>query len=323
MSGFLITHLLIKEKSASSTIQVKRFYIRRILRIWPLYYLITFIAFFLLNNSNLFGSTIADRNVLAHAPYNLLLYIFFLPNVAWWLSFSIQFANQLWSVGVEEQFYLFWPYITKYLGKRKQLLFMAVFVVAFIATKTGLSVLSEHFHERHLGYFAALLTITRIDCMAIGGLAAHALYYRQTAVLQLVSSRWADAVVAVITLFFIFFGYQIPFIRDEFCSVLFAYIILSASSAPRSLLTMESKTWSFLGTLSYGIYMWHMVVIAVLLFYIQVANIKDAPTQKTILYGLAFPFTICVSWLSYNCIEKPFLRLKERFAVVQSVSAQR
>jgi len=99
LSGFLITYLLLEEKSKAK-IQIRKFYMRRILRIWPLYYIYLIVALVTL--------------IVIGIPINgtsLLEYIFFASNIPFIYARPIPLLEHYWSLGVEEQFYLFWPWI--------------------------------------------------------------------------------------------------------------------------------------------------------------------------------------------------------------------
>lgn len=103
LSGFLITFLLLKEKEKYKEINVKSFYMRRILRIWPLYYvyLVICLALYVL---------LYDGNVVCGTT---LLYVFFLANIPFILETTLFCLEHLWSIGVEEWFYIFWPFLFK------------------------------------------------------------------------------------------------------------------------------------------------------------------------------------------------------------------
>lgn len=101
LSVFLITYLLLAEKKVQE-IDIKKFYLRRLLRIWPLYYLYFIIALLVLYY---LGQELKLNT--------LLLYIFFAANVPYIVDTKLLFLDHYWSLGVEEQFYLFWPWLVK------------------------------------------------------------------------------------------------------------------------------------------------------------------------------------------------------------------
>ena len=106
LSGFLITYLLLREKEKFGRIDIKKFYIRRILRIWPLYYLILILGFFVL--PYLFSP---EYFTPIHPDIGTKLFLgsFLLSNVLFLVFGHIFMIGPLWSVGTEEQYYLVWP----------------------------------------------------------------------------------------------------------------------------------------------------------------------------------------------------------------------
>jgi len=162
LSGFLITSLLFLEQEKKGNIDIGSFYVRRILRIWPLYYwyiLLCIVVFFFLQQDNLLQSS-------------LWFYILFAANIPYMFDKGLNGINHLWSISVEEQFYLFWPLffkIHKNITKR-----ISIFLLAYIGLKIiGWLV----FKYAEWPYLHNALRVFRFDCMAIGGLAA--LFFHQ------------------------------------------------------------------------------------------------------------------------------------------------
>ena len=112
LSGFLITYLMLEEKENTSLFSVKNFYIRRVLRIWPLYFLILFIGFFILPNFT-YLEYFSD-NFKLYFTENLICYLLILPNVSSSFFSIVPLIEQLLSIGIEEQFYLLWPLFFKF-----------------------------------------------------------------------------------------------------------------------------------------------------------------------------------------------------------------
>lgn len=132
LSGFLITYLLLVEEKEMKGISIKSFYIRRILRIWPLYYLIIVLSFFLIPQISFLNLTGWSDHIYDDFFLKLVLFVFFLPNLALVLFPPVAYASQTWSVGVEEQFYLIWPILIKNVKNKKRLLYTIIFGYLFL-----------------------------------------------------------------------------------------------------------------------------------------------------------------------------------------------
>ena len=81
---------------------------------------------------------------------------------------------------------------------------------------------------------------------------------------------------------------------------------------------LEGPTWNWLSKLSYGIYMWHMVVLGFITLFLKKADFTEHWVVNGILYVVTLPLTIIVAWLSYKYVEKPFLNIKHKFVLVKS-----
>ncbi|MGZ3885588.1 MAG: acyltransferase family protein, partial [Bacteroidia bacterium] len=126
LSGFLITYLLLKEKSQTGTISVRKFYLRRLLRIWPLYYFIVFLGFLVLPHVGLMEIPFAKMNLEKNYGLNFALYMLMLPNLAFAMFGAVPHIGQAWSIGVEEQFYIIWPLIVKFSNHILRALFIVI-----------------------------------------------------------------------------------------------------------------------------------------------------------------------------------------------------
>jgi len=161
LSGFLITYLLLTEKKKAE-ISIRNFYIRRILRIWPLYFAYLLVAIILI--------CIQTPGKL---PGLLPFYLFFAANVPNILSTSLPYLGHYWSLGVEEQFYLFWPWLIKKPAHvfRAMIIFISIFFV--------LRLIARYLYIKH-GYYIPINAFnhTRFDCMAIGGIDNYFVFLR-------------------------------------------------------------------------------------------------------------------------------------------------
>tara|TARA_B100000809_G_scaffold141390_1_gene138972 strand:- start:1301 stop:1816 length:516 start_codon:yes stop_codon:yes gene_type:complete len=128
LSGFLITYLLLAEEQSFNKISIKNF-LRRILRIWPLYYLIIFLVFFVLPNIEIFTFPGHGKDVIySNLFWKLILFAIFFPNLVLSLLGIVPYASHTWSIGVEEQHYFIWPIILKYIKKYRVLLMFVIVV---------------------------------------------------------------------------------------------------------------------------------------------------------------------------------------------------
>jgi len=311
LSGYLITYLLIKEKERFGTIAIRKFYVRRILRIWPLFYAALILAVLVIP-FNKFGQSVS---------YNLKsigLYALFIPNFALMSGFKLPTIAPLWSIGVEEQFYAAWPVCLKHI--RNIFLFLIVFLFTCIAIKVALLITGNVWST-----FSINFNFFSYDTLAIGGIAAW-LYANNHPALKIlyhpvlqIASWLFFAVSCVLGPFDIHY-----IINKEIYSIAFAIIILNVSTNPAALLKLRGKILDFLGRISYGMYVLHPFIIiltAIPLKYI-VPAIRNKPLQLLFINAVVVPLTVVVAWLSFRFFESKFLKRKEQFSKVLSVNSE-
>lgn len=306
LSGFLITYLLLEEKSRTDTISLKEFYVRRVLRIWPLYYLVILLTLLLYA---LFPALEMPR--VETAP--LALYTFLLANISLFVGTVVTPLTPLWSVGVEEQFYALWPVLIK---KSTNTLHVLLAVIAiYLSVKAAFTI---------LGYktVTSLIGETRVDCMAIGGVGAVILRGRGR-LLSLLFSRTTQALCWGIFLYSTLVKpiHIMTSIDHELYSILFMVLILNVSSNDASIVNLERPLFDFLGKISYGLYVFHMLVIFLLRFLLKPLVLPQTWGSYLLVYLAVPATTILVAYLSYRFFELPFLKMKDRFSVVLSQGA--
>lgn len=313
LSGFLITHLLLLERKATATIAVRDFYVRRVLRIWPLYFLVTFIAFLILPMTSWLPA-IAPPPI----PEQWLLYLFFMPNVALVCFPAVAYAAQLWSIGVEEQFYLVWPVVVKAVDRLVPLL--GCFAAGFAALRFGLTASAAH------GWVAPgattlaynLLDVTRIDCMAIGGLAACLLAQGKTSWHRLVFSRSAQVALYAALGVLVLRGTQFGCLTHTVHATILALVIANLALNEQTVIRLDHPWLRYLGRISYGVYMYHPLAIGAVLAAFGVLHVSSAGPW---LYLVVFATTIGVAAFSYEVLERRFIAMKARFTAVPSGAA--
>jgi peptidoglycan/LPS O-acetylase OafA/YrhL len=129
LSGFLITFLLLKEKEQKGSISIRNFYLRRLLRIWPVYYVLFILGFLIFPRLYIAG-IIMPKPIEWSSYWNSFFFnLVLLPNFA---KVSNPIAFQSWSIGVEEQFYIFWPILVLKIKSLKKLFIAMVSIVVGI-----------------------------------------------------------------------------------------------------------------------------------------------------------------------------------------------
>lgn len=321
LSGFLISYLLFAESEISGTIGIKNFYIRRVLRIWPLYYLVAFLGFFPF--AHLFGSVHQAPSHSSHAGPELLLFTLIMPNVARVLFGVHPFLNHLWSVGVEEQFYLIWPMTIKY-AKRWRLPVLLLLIAGmyflrkllFALGGTHGTLASVSSLRRAAAYAASFFWFFRIDCMAIGAIGAHVLHAGDQRILKLAFHKLTQLIAYSALGFCFLTARELPFGDDPAYSLLFIVIILNISANPGTLLSLENPVLDYLGKISYGVYMYHLMAIMIVLRTLLRLLSADSAFFDLSAYSLTFALAVGIAACSYELFERPFLNLKERFSPV-------
>lgn len=314
LSGFLISYLLFKEQEVTGTISIKDFYIRRMLRIWPLYFLIVFSAFFIFPFVPFFTLDQYPQSVVwGKLAYKLVLYALFLPNVALHLLGVIPYASQAWSIGAEEQFYLVWPGLNKLVANKW--LLMCSIIVAYLAIKFGV------YHVfpagKGLTIFNAIWESTPIDCMAIGGL--YAVVLNETSPLagalrRLIFLKVVQWSVLLITVVLVLRGTHIPYFHYEVYAALFGLLVCNFAANPQRIFSMEYAWTNYLGKISYGLYMFHAVACVFCIRLLERMQLLN----DGLLYPLVIVLTVGMAGISYTYFEERFIRLKVKYAKIIS-----
>jgi peptidoglycan/LPS O-acetylase OafA/YrhL len=325
LSGFLITYLLLSEKERFGTVFVKEFYIRRVLRIWPLYYLIIILGLFVLPHIAFFD--IPVFTVESHYKFGtkVFFYAILFPNVVSNLYAYMPYIAQTWSIGIEEQFYLVWPWLMKW--TKRVLLVLVSIIVGLLLVTNVLYFFADHSTDigmastktKLITFLYRFFAMLRISCMAIGGIGAYFLFNLNMSVLRPIFTKTAQYLTLITCLSLILLGVEIPFVNHEFYALFFILIILNLAANPKALFSLESKAFDYLGKVSYSIYMWHGIAIIIALHAARSYNPLLNDWQSHIVYyGLTFILTFLLSAASYEWFEMQFLKFKHLFAKVQS-----
>ena len=331
LSSFLITSLLMLEAEANGTISLPRFYIRRFLRIWPLLGWALLLNYLLLPAINYFPGGFRNPNfihdVKYHAVPNLLLLGNWSAAVFSYLHYG--FCNHLWTINLEEQFYLLWPLLLSFLVNKP------CRFVSCCLTMVGISYLARYYYTS-VGFEHPALwvsTITRLDPLAFGGILA--VCYRPI-------KKWLDQnrrfVPALISSIFFVGSVALTSIllrnwawsgsawwklgaADFTVTVAIGCALLN----PLLSLLLRLRVIAWLGKISYGLYVYHKFIIrggldeSVRSFFLR--HFSNQITAGWLWSGamvVSLVALIVVSAASYYLFERRFLTLKERFETVRS-----
>lgn len=315
LSGFLITFLLIKEKEFTGKIHVGNFYVRRILRIWPLFYVCVFIGFVIFPYvAHLVGMGSAE-----HArPLYYLLFINNFDVIETGHPNSL-ILGILWSIAIEEQYYLSWPLLLSFLPLR-------YFKYACVAILVGSLAFRFINHDRP-GDVLYFNTLAVIGDMALGGLFAYLTSYPNKFLNYVTNmSKWQIVAIYLIAaaLFLLrkklfYGGFPYAVVPERFIIALFfGLIIVEQNFSKNSFYKFSKFKWmTRLGICTYGLYCLHFIgIYAATAIVRQLGGNEFSVLVNIVQALLALGITIGLALVSYHFFEKRFLTLKDRFAFI-------
>lgn len=325
LSGYLITYLLLLERRRTGRVAVRQFYLRRVLRIWPLYYLVVVVGLVLGPLVPQLAWPGAYRVLDVRNPTVVLLYLVILPNAVWRFFGVLPHAAQLWSIGIEEQFYLAWPLVV---GRtRRPLLAIAGVFVLFPGLRLALALVRRTLDVDMTTLPWRIVVFVGeqpFHCMAIGAVAA--VLHASGALAP--GSRWASRLFApwlrlTVRAFVctaLLAPIELPHALEWVMPLGYAFVCLDVSAAPPGRIRFDGPRLRWLGRISYGIYMYHSLVIAIVLHAVVIwwGIGEGHPALRPLVYGLSSIATVGVAALSHRFFEGPLLALKRRYEVVHT-----
>lgn len=314
LSGFLITYLLLRERKETESTNIKRFYIKRVFRIWPLYFLMVIIG------AVIQPFFIKWFNIPYEMPYTIgetwYYFLFFVPGLVN-KFFGSNLLEPLWSIGVEEVFYLIWAPLFKWFRKHVLTLLLSVIIIKFaLIAVTNYYTLNE--------VFTYLVRIHQFESMAIGGLGAYLVFHYGSKINSSIIYNIPFQILFYgLILVFILFGANIhdpvwsfffekPIVSSIVTNGLFLYLIIGISVVDRNLFRLENRTLSYLGEISYGIYMFHLLILSQIVELLKGIAGKGMFLESLFYYGISIPAVIGVSILSKKTLEAFFEKQKRK-----------
>lgn len=305
LSGYLITTILLDQKDSIENGQtttfraIKNFYVRRTLRIFPLYYLTLFFLYYI-NYSNtrvIFPWLITYTSNIYEGVKGEFIGPF----------------NHFWSLAVEEQFYLLWPSIILFIPKKHimKCIFISI-LLAFVSRMVMVWLYPEKW------MLASFFTLNLLFPLALGGLLA---YFKKEH-FSVYKRVFCHPVLTYTsgTLYVLLFIYVTwPFYRagfDEFVFSLFAAAVVARASVSGFSFAgkwlLENPIVVYLGTISYGLYVFHLFMGDFYWNYLA-HKLQIACNHKPTIWGFYFLACVMLASLSYHLLEKPINSLKRYF----------
>ena len=303
ISGFLITYILLEEKKRFKTINIGSFFIRRSLRIWPLFFLLIIISPFLIN-----WLDSPAPNYLANALFVGNFEI--IQSHEWTYPFS-----HFWSICIEEHFYIVWPFVIYFIPKKRLISVFVMLIVSSILFRVYSASSMEH-----PWYTLFLHTMSRIDVLVIGAIGAY--YYsekpftfklnrvtRYSLLVLLIITLSIESLTAWDTLFLVAF-------KKFFFIGIIAVLLLDFNFNPNFKHFLPKKSIiHYFGKISYGIYMYSnillFIVVKKIMWKFQIHNLW-------IFFLIVISLSILVPIISYELLEKPILKWSKRFSIVKT-----
>ena len=309
LSAFLITFLIYEERLATGQFSFTKYYLRRTLRIWPLYFFIVFCGFVLVPAFKHL------QGIQYQETANVWYYIFFISN------FHIIYLGEpfspvlavLWTAAAEEQFYLVWPILNTIFSKGREIILFLILIAG--------SLLFRYFHLTN-GREIYFNPLSIMSDFGIGALIAY-MSFKKNKLFQFLSGLSKGIIAAIylcmlllVCFEFKIFHYSVLYVFERCIWGLFTgFIIFEQCFCKNSLFKVGNvKLFDELGKRSYGLYCFHQIGI------LGAINILRYSTRFNFslhqLYTeplLALSITVVLAYLSYSYFEMPFLKLKNKF----------
>ncbi len=318
LSGFLITYLILTEVNKTGKFGIGSFYMRRTLRIWPLYYATVIGVFIIYPYFKYFFN---DVFVTSSTPWYFFTFLSNFDVISTQKFFNgndYLATNVTWSVSVEEQFYIIWPLLF-YLSPKQYYKYLIFLVIAVCYVFRWL-----HNNDNVVLNFHSLSVC---GDLAIGGLMAYYCIYSQKFKLFFEQLNKKNQVIIygvlllILGIFNVFLSLSFFTASGRFIYIaLFAFIIVNQSFCANPILPLSKfKFISFWGKYTYGLYLLHPIGIALARYCVCALGFSISSSYSLWFIGcLGLIFSFLFAYLSYTYLENYFLKLKKKYAIIET-----
>lgn len=316
LSGFLITYLLTVEKQKLRTIHFGKYFTRRVLRIWPLYFALLAVSAVI---AYLGAESGLGHNSKGYEP-NWWMSLFFLENYQMLITGEVPKLTSLsitWSVCIEEHFYLLWGLVFALLKFRYIQDFLILALISGPITRW----LYLLWGGTDLDLF------TNMDLFAAGGILGWATARNHPVIKKInqlsVKTKWVWVIVTLLVVVFYphtgFAGQKIwgPFLM----AVLFTGVLAACLNPDRHFGISDHSVFSTMGRFTYGLYLTHIIIIQFMrILFIKLELDLMLIPNAVLFFVVTFALCLLVARISYVIIEEPFLKLKNNFYALEKES---
>lgn len=312
LSGFLITYILLLEKEKYNKVNFKKFYLRRAFRILPLYYIAVFGMFYLYKNACL-KPDISNIDLCSSLYERTMYYIFMVPNWAHAVDKTLPHISNYWSIGAEEQFYILWPIII-YFTDNYLKVFFRIFVMYCLILIIAYAFRLSFIDNKLLVQIVRFLDYTRFGAFAFGGIVSYFVLHHKDEILQQILAFITKKSTQVLCLIVPFIITLIPneyvaFLKHIVVIPCCAVIIYNMAMNEDVILKIDQRFLNYLGKITYSLYILNQIVIDFVIKICFAAHFKNP--YKIFIVTMFILFVS--SAISYELIEKPFMKLRRRF----------
>lgn len=319
-SGFLISFMVMKEYEKTGRFRIGHFYMRRILRIWPVYFVLVAIVYLLVYPNSFFFLRGMSAEFEPYRLTALWLFLLVLPHVNEFAYPTAPYLHHTYTIGIEEQFYLVWALMFRFLRGYFFYCLNLLFVLGILLNlshyflfdtlnRSGLSIINK---------IATYYDYSQVTTFCIGSYLA--MYYRSGhQSLKWFQNRWIQVIFYLLFAVLVITNARLPFLTNEAMSIVVCCILLFATYKSSSLINYSFSLWEFLGKISYSVYLFHyialVIVLRLMIFHFGL-DMNNAGVFALAVAGVLL-VAILFGLIGYYIVETWCIKLKDKFSATR------